>query len=173
MPLLLLDGKEWAFVEGSIRGNVNWNEALFEYQVSSEGGFTRPEIRHYVVKNRRLERVDPVAVIPRNFVAFWLGLEGAANSRWTESANRSRFNAWSKQNHVGPLAEFDPTLHCKRQPDLWQVATETEKNRWYFLVRWRPPYHFTMVSVSDQPSPDCTERDPEADEPRSLFEPIR
>ena len=48
-----------------------------------------------------------------------------------------------------------------------------EDRKVYFLVRWRPPYRFTMVSVSDRPSPDCTEKDPEADEARSLFDPIR
>jgi hypothetical protein len=39
----------------------------------------------------------------------------------------------------------------------------------YFLVRCRPPYHFTMVNISDKPWPRCTEKDPEADAWRTLF----
>ena len=40
----------------------------------------------------------------------------------------------------------------------------------YFIVRWRPPYVFSMVKVSAAPTPGCTEKDPGADdEPRTLF----
>ena len=39
----------------------------------------------------------------------------------------------------------------------------------YFLVRWRPPYHFTMMDISDKPWPRCTQEDREADEWRTLF----
>jgi len=51
---------------------------------------------------------------------------------------------------------------------LWQVGFDFEKAQ-YFLIRWRPPYHFTMVDVSEHPWPDCAEEDREADEPRTLF----
>ena len=46
---------------------------------------------------------------------------------------------------------------------------DKEKPLGYFLIRWRPPYHFSMVGVSEQPWPNCTEKDPEADEFRTLF----
>jgi hypothetical protein len=41
----------------------------------------------------------------------------------------------------------------------------------YFLVRWRPPYRFTMVDIGDRAYPGCTTEDGEADERRSLFPP--
>lgn len=38
------------------------------------------------------------------------------------------------------------------------------------LVRWHPPYQFSMVEVRDQPSKACTEEDRDSDdEVRSLF----
>jgi hypothetical protein len=87
-------------------------------------------------------------------------------------SSRLKLEEWRRQ-HKGPFSEFGyPTLHCKQQVDLWQVATEVGEEpagRVYFLIRWRPPHHFTMASVSDRPRPDCTEEDPEADLPRSLF----
>ena len=64
-----------------------------------------------------------------------------------------------------------PTMHCA-EPDLWQVGVDfgDPAKGTYFLVRWRPPYHFTMVQVSDPASPDCTEEDSAADdEYRTLF----
>jgi hypothetical protein len=47
--------------------------------------------------------------------------------------------------------------------------SKVKEHNEYFLVRWRPPYHFTMVEVSGHPKPACTEEDREADEPRTLF----
>jgi hypothetical protein len=66
--------------------------------------------------------------------------------------------------------------HCEIA-DLWQVSFETwnaQKNfdtntAVHFLVRWRPPYHFKMVNISDKSWPGCTQTDPEADAWRTLF----
>jgi len=174
-PVLLLSGSDWANVGGyPIHGSVNRTGVFTEYTVSSvEGGFTRPEIRHYVLEKGKLERVDPIALNPRNFTAFWLTHPWPESSRWTAEGSRSKLKNWFQHNK-GPFWEFgDPTLHCEKQQDLWQVSTvvgENGKQPVHFLIRWRPPYHFTMVSASDHPSPDCKEEDREADEPRSLFE---
>ncbi len=173
-PALLLDGREYAFIDYSIHGSVTASDVLMEYRVSSvEGGFTRPEIRHYVLQGGELERADPVAITPRNFTAWWLSHPSPENSRWSEEGSRAKLNTWQQQ-HRGPFAEFGfPTLHCRQQPDLWQVSTNMgeygSEQAVYFLIRWRPPYRFTMVSAGDKPQPDCTEEDREADEPRSLF----
>jgi hypothetical protein len=42
--------------------------------------------------------------------------------------------------------------------------------RVYFTVRWRPPYQFSIVRVSDVPSAACNQQDREADDsPQTLF----
>jgi hypothetical protein len=137
-----------------------------------EGGVRRPEIRHYVLTQGRLERVDPVALTPTDFTAFWL------RSRWTEIAGRTAEGSRPKlkqwlENHKGPFAEFEfPTRHCTLEPDLWQVDTDAGadgKEHVYFVMRWRPPWYFTMLSASELPRPDCTEEDRQADNARSLF----
>jgi hypothetical protein len=71
--------------------------------------------------------------------------------------------------------QFDDTMHCET-PDLSQVTFEPDNAKdfapepsVYFLVRWRPPYHFTMMDISDKPWPRCTQEDREADEWRTLF----
>ena len=72
---------------------------------------------------------------------------------------------------------IDPAMHCPESPDLWQerihfAPLENGPGREfdeYFLVRWKPPFHFSMIEVSDHPKPGCTEGDKEADEPRTLF----
>jgi hypothetical protein len=74
-----------------------------------------------------------------------------------------------------------PTMHCPTTPGMWQVGVDfsdpsapigAEPKGIYFLVRLRPTYRFTMVQVSDIPSPECTEEDCKADdEPHTLFPP--
>lgn len=172
-PLLLLDEKEWSDIDGAIRGVANGREVLLEYSVSGvEGGFTRPEIRHYALKNRGLERVDPVALGPHHFCAFWLTRLWPEVVPWTAQDSRTTLHEW-RRKHAGNFNEFgSPSCHCKGHPDQWQVSTDYGKDgdqRVYFLIRWRPPYRFTMLAVGDKPWADCTEEDPEADEEHDLF----
>jgi hypothetical protein len=170
-PLLLLNGSDLADIGEPIQGNAGPSGVFMEYSAIGEEAVRGPEIRHYVLRQGKLTRADPIALIPADFVAFWLRHAWPESSRWTAEESRSKLEAW-RQQHKGPLSERDDrTFHCKLHPDLWQVVTESEygNQRVYFLIRWRPPYHFTMVSVSGLPSPDCTEEDREADEPRSLF----
>jgi len=74
-----------------------------------------------------------------------------------------------KENFEGGM--YTRTLHCEKRPAHWQVGlwNEVETRQFYFLVQWLPPYRFSMTGVSHNPWPDCTEEDPEADAPRSLF----
>ena len=173
-PKLLLDGSEMAFPTDSVYGSAAKDEVFFEYQVSGlEGGFRRPETHHYVLKADKLERSDPVALTPRQFASFWLGHPWPEVSRWTEPSNRPNLQRWIQQNK-GPYAQFNEhTHHCRRQPDLWQLSTQTGENGErdvFFLIRWRPPIASPPLGRDlRQPSTDCTERDPEADKPRSLF----
>jgi hypothetical protein len=172
-PVLLLNGSQWAFVNSPIKGSVSQTDVFIQYEVNGiEGGFTRPEIRHYLLKNGQLERVDPVALSPTDFVAFWLRTDWTERSRWTEQASRVNLKQRAL-THTGRLEEIGfPSRHCTLHPDLWQQATAEDgqaKKQVYFLIRWRPPYRFTMMDARDHPWPDCTAEDREADEPRSLF----
>jgi hypothetical protein len=168
-PQLLLNGSEIGQLGMNIEGSITRDDVLFQYGVGSlEGGFIRPEIHRYVLENDKLIRTDPVALSPSTFTAFWLTTRSNL-SRWTAERSRAMLEKW-RDDHRGPFAEISPpTLHCERQPDRWQIQTESGKEQFYFLIRWRPPYRFTMDSVSDRPFPGCTEKDPEADAPRSLF----
>jgi len=173
-PKLLLDKSELAYLGSHdipIQGSVGRDDALVEYTIGSIDGavHSREEILHYSIKGDKVERIDPVALGPRDFVEEWLG------EPWEQSRLRSQPSARTalkKAHQNNGEDEFQPTRHC-RTPDIWQVglgSSEGNKAPVYYLVRWRPPYHFTMVQVSRQPSPGCTEIDPAADnESRTLF----
>ncbi len=66
------------------------------------------------------------------------------------------------------------TCHCEQRPDLWQVKFDfhgglKESAPVYFLVRWQPPFHFTLVDLGNRPWPDCTQPDYKADRCVTLF----
>jgi hypothetical protein len=171
-PLLLLDEKEWTWTDGSIHADAEPSEVRMENMAQGvESGAIGREVRHYNLEKGVLKRIDPVALSPLDFTAFWLNQAWAEISPWTAVDSRLRLKEWTSQ-HKGPFAEPDQILHCTGHPDLWQLGSaegEDGERPLYFLVGWRPPYRFSMVSVGNVPHPDCTERDPDADKDRSLF----
>jgi len=173
-PKLLMDRSEWAYLGRSdvpIEGSIGRSDALIEYATHSiDGGvLTRETILHYSLTPDKVERIDPVALSPRDFVEEWLA------EPWEQSqlhSNPSALDFLKKAHQDAGRDEFQPTRSC-RTPEVWQVGLESidgKKAPVYYFVRWRPPYHFTMNRASERPSPDCTVLDPAADDAtRKLF----
>jgi predicted nucleotidyltransferase len=152
-------------------------DVLVEFtERSIDGGVhNREAIRHFLIDGDQVLRVDPVALSPRDFVDEWLTRGWDESASWSASPS---LRQWHRKLHTDWIGgQFSgTTMHC-RTSDLWQVTFgpdnaqkdfESEPDV-YFLVRWRPPYHFTMVNVSDKPWPRCTQEDRQADEWRTLF----
>jgi hypothetical protein len=176
----LAEGEVWAHIDGDppIQGSVTADDALIE--ATKVGGFegAYEVIRHYRFDHDNVRRVDPFALCPRDFVYEWLTNQWTEVASWSESANRRTMVDWHEKlkDRTGEL--IYPTMHCPTTPDLWQVGVDfgkppaigaPPKAPNYFLVRWRPPYEFRMVEVSDHPWRQCTEKDRRADEARTLF----
>lgn len=184
---LLIDDSEVAFLradtyaEGSIaQDRTKENppvDVLIEFSERSvdAGVHNREAVRHYLIAGDEIRRVDPVALSPRDFVDEWLTRNWNESGTWSASP---AFQSWHQKLHgdwVGGEFAY-PTMHCQT-PDLWQVGFAPEQPQKnfepepavYFLVRWRPPYHFTMTDIGDKPWPHCAQEDREADEWRTLF----
>jgi hypothetical protein len=177
---LLLDGGEEAFLGDWVDGNVSPQEVLIEYgtRTTYTDFEVRPVIRHYVLRSGALVREAPLALRPRDFADEWMRTDWAVSSQWTEAGvNASSLRRMHrKENFEG--GQYANTVHCEKRGEHWQVGlvwtnfngkTMVETKHLYFLVRWLPPYRFSMAGVSDHPWSGCTEEDPEADEPRTLF----
>jgi hypothetical protein len=187
---LLLEDKEIGF-EDDLHGSIHTKDAFdrsdtdtvtIEFAIRSiDGGVhNREAVKKYAIRGDKVERVDPLALSPRDFVDEWLTHPQAETLAWSPDSSRAALTPWHNRLHSDFVSgDFIwPTRHCT-QPDLWQVGFEmntydgngkiTSSKDYYFTVRWRPPYKFTMVAIAEQPSSACTERDPEADKHRSLF----
>jgi hypothetical protein len=171
---LLIDDSEGAFhrmvpyAVGSIGRDSRIDspiDVLIEFTQRSidAGVHNREAIRRYLITGDQVRRVDPVALSPRDFVDEWLTRPWKDSASWSASA---ALRPWHAKLHSDLVAgNFDTTMHCQ-SPDLWQVTLNDDV---FFLVRWRPPYHFTMMDIASKPWPRCTQKDPEADEWRTLF----
>lgn len=173
-PLLLLDGSELADIAAPIYARANRNDVFIEFQIIADDAMRVCELRHYVFKDGKLHRTDPVALTPQDFVSFWLGHPWPEVSEWTAQTGRTTLKAW-RSRYNGTNSEFtSPTRRCTGHPDLWQVATDPDSDPHhdvhYFLIRARPPFRFTMIAASDRPWTDCTEADPAIDDAPDLFD---
>jgi hypothetical protein len=181
----LINGDEIAFGPADVQGSITSDEVLVEFHIQSidTSVLVRAAVRHYKIERDQVNRIDPLALSPRDFVDEWLTHDWKEASFWSEDANRrAMLQQHTKLHKDLVFGEFQyPTMHCPQAPDLWQVGVDftqtpptkgAEPEADYFLVRWRPPYHFTMVNVTDQASSACNEEDRAADEGRTLF-PLR
>jgi len=183
---LLIDGSEIAYMAATYAvGSISGEEAsgdgtvdvLVEFAEGSIDGAAniREAVRHFLIEGDQVRRVDPVALRPRDFVDEWLTRDWKESATWSASPV---LHQWHQRLHADFVAgDFGyPTMHCQT-PDLWQITVtpkDAEKDlapepNVYLLVRWRPPYHFTMLDIGDKLWPRCTEEDREADEGRTLF----
>jgi hypothetical protein len=145
-------------------GRVLPNDVLFEF---TNGGFASGDphkaVRHFTIDGGTATQVDPIAGRPHDFVLEWLGAPWAESRLRTESASlEAAHTQLHRLNNVGDFP--DPTLRCTSGDDLWQVSTHLfEGPKRYYRVRWRPPFTFTLVGVSENPYPDCTVPDDRGD----------
>jgi hypothetical protein len=187
---LILEGSDIAFgdeLSGRIEPRLPFEKGgadtvLVQFTVRSidAGILARQAIRQYAIKGDKVERVAPLAFNPRNFVDEWLTHSKSEAQGWSLDSSKQVLADWHDKLHRDYVSgDFIwPSLHCS-QPDVWQVGLElnerdksgnvTASSDYYFLVRWSPPYKFTMIAISEKQSPTCTERDPDADKDGSLF----
>ena len=170
-PQLILDDSDYGFVADEVEGSVGQGTALVEYSVISldKGVLIRRTPRAFQISGDRVERVAPFALSPRGFVDEWIARDWKEAAGWS---GRTLATVHRELHSDSPNGEFvRDTLHCAKTPDLWQVGVDMGGERIYFLVRWKPPYRFQMVGAGPRASPGCTEKDPEADAPRTFFPP--
>lgn len=173
----IIEGAEYAFLAGDhwLDGSVEPNGVLVQYSSESldAGVLIRKVVRRYKVEPDSVERIDPIALSPRDFVDEWRRQNWNESAAWTEQIRRAALeNVHKKLPRAGMSGEYGPTLRCASQPDLWQVeARFPDVPTPYFLIRWRPPDTFRMVDITSQPTDGCKDVDKDADVSRTLFPP--
>lgn len=99
-PKLLLDYSEsepvyWG--NGDSRAALGSNDVLIQFFAGSRDAGSHPAFRRYRVEQDQVTQIDPVALIPRDFVDEWMA------SAWSVSATRSESVALKRLEavHIG------------------------------------------------------------------------
>jgi hypothetical protein len=173
----LLDASEFG-VEGSLQGSLDKGKVLIEYSVHSVSGarIGRKTIRAFEERKGNLERVQPVALSPEDFVEEWITHPWPEVQAWSEGGAGGGLKKWHEMlpDFIRGKELIYPPKHCPSKPDLWQVGfdkyfTDVNREPVYLLVRWRPPYKFSLVDINSVPWSMCSEPDPVDDDSRTLF----
>jgi len=184
---LLVDGSGDIYLgDHGALGSVGGDDALIEFATPSIDGevHNREAILHFKAAGDKAERIDPIALGPRDFVDEWLKRPWGETAKWSSRESLTKLE--NRYRGLHKLAEYllgrylGPSQRCTRRPGVWQVGlaagglgTEQDFEKgWretYFLVSWEPPYRFRMVAAADKPWSDCKIDDEQADERRTLF----
>jgi hypothetical protein len=153
------------------RGRVLPDDVLFEFTAGGLlSGDVHTAVRHFKIDHGAAIQVDPIASLPRDFVDEWLSAPWEESRARSESASLETQHAeLHRKDGVGDFPT--PTIRCGADSDLWQVGTHLyEGPTRYYRVRWRNPYRFTMVAISQAPYPDCTLSDSRGEMYPNLFD---
>lgn len=98
-------------------------ELLLEFTgCALEPGFTRTHVLHYSIGASGVQRIDPVALDPQDFVDEWF------RGPWSERQSRSAggLAKWNGLLHTY-TAEYEFVQPCENRPGVTQVALQLMK----------------------------------------------
>ncbi len=141
--------------------SVTRDSADFRFHAESidDGVHNRLWIRHFHVTGDTVERMQPVAVSPRDFVDAWIVSPWSDAEDWSLATQMTALHAAheiAQGEKKDEGFEFSAVQRCTDGPDRYQItlAPMDESKPSYFQVRGTPAA-FTMLSVDRVPSHAC------------------
>jgi hypothetical protein len=115
----------------------------------------RPHVLHYQLDHGKVQRIEPIALSPRDFVEEWLTRPWNEISVWSEP----QLAEWHKKLHKDPVSGVYDAVRGCRNPGQWQISIDfDDKTTSYFSVLDRGDSRFKMLRVSERPRTDCSGR---------------
>ena len=166
--------------DAEVHVKLSPSELLLEFAAAAmEGALRRTYVLHYGIGPDSVERIDPVALQPQDFVHEWL------IAPWEEMQSRSGSSEalakWHKFLHADAVGgDYDFVQPCMSRPGFIQVGVDLdgigdreipEPLQIYFLVRDKGNYSYEMSEISFERQDGCPGETPAVDytELPSLF----
>lgn len=153
MPLFS-DTHSWV-MDDDVHVKLTPQELLVELPAEAmEAGFRRTHVLHYRIGLKGVERIDPVALQPQDFVHEWL------THSWDEMQSRSsgEVSKWHRFLHTDFVGgEYVIAQPCADRTGFTQVVVEvsrvgerelSEPLNISFLVHDKGDYHYEMSEIS-------------------------
>jgi hypothetical protein len=139
----------------------------------------RAHVLRYRAVASVVERVDPVALQPRDFADEWLTRPWTEMESRSAGAGRGKLKAWHEFLAGDFVAgEFTIVQACKEKPGLWQVGIDLdwikgketpEPLSVFFLVRQADQYRFQVTGIGFDRQEGCPGDGRPGEESPSLF----
>jgi len=158
-PKALLAGSDFMWWGSDDEGTLSVDAQKFDlrFQAASidSGVHNRIWVRDFSVLGNAIQRIQPVAVSPRDFVDEWISSPWKEASKWSAS---SELEGLRKEHERArkTVGEYDSVRKCTDRPDRYQIALGNENNNrlMYFLVTGNEA-QYTMDAVSDSSQAQC------------------
>lgn len=159
-----------SFVDDSVHVKLTSEELQLEVVAEAlEAGMRRTHELCYKIRSEGVERIDPVALQPQDFVHEWM------IRPWDEMQSRSSdaVAPWHKFLHADLVfGGYDFVQPCIDRPGFTEVGVELkslgdreipEPLPVYFLIQDKGNYSYEMSEISFEPHDDCPGEAPPAD----------
>jgi hypothetical protein len=118
----------------------------------------RTHVLHYDAAKASIERVDPVALQPQDFVDEWIRQPWQEMETRSAEGGRDKLKKWHEFLNGGHVSgEFNLVQRCTDTPSQWQIAVDL---RWlsdkvlpeplaaYFLIEESGQYRYKMIGIN-------------------------
>src|SRR5207244_12912609 len=157
VPILRGEHGIWFGADNAYQLRIEPDELLIEVRDRSidTGIHNRAHVLHYNTVHSPVDRLDPVALQPQDFVDEWLTRPWAEMESRSASSGPEKLERWHKLG--SRFGEFSFVQSCSERPDHWQVGLDVdylgdkelpEPLSLYFLVHQSGPYQFEMTDIS-------------------------
>jgi hypothetical protein len=167
VPILSGEHTIWFGSDYPYQVRLDPGELLMEIRAGSiDGGIhNRAHVLHFKIDGSTVERVDPVALQPQDFVDEWL------TRPWSEMESRSSTDASGKMQKwheffagESTFGEFQFVQACEAKAGQWQVGIDMQTVKGkelpedlslYFLVQQSEEHRFKMVDIGFERQAGC------------------
>lgn len=171
-PKVLLSGSDFMWWGSEDFGRLIVERDYFDLRFHSRsidvGVHNREWIRRYSVKGDTVQRVQPVAVSPRDFVDEWIVSPWEQASHWSAESSlgalEQAHNAMSdSKTSDNTLLEFGSIYGCSEgsccQVELVEASGPKFENETSVFFQVCGAESYKMIRVSQVPDPKCSGRD--------------
>jgi len=143
---------------GSIAANAQDFEVRFHASSIDMGVHNRVWIRHFLIDGARVQRVQPVALTPRDFVDEWIRSPWQQASRWSAPHNKT-LHRWHERlrGKDSPIYdyEFIAARACSDAAS-YEIDVSKESNDTQYFLHVNGEKQFTMMGVATRSSKSCS-----------------
>jgi hypothetical protein len=123
----------------------------FEGRSIDPGILIRRFLRHYALAGGQIQRIEPLAFSPADFVEEWLTRPWPEISRFSAPTLDTIHRNLHKERMFGYRVDV---RRCSR-PSEWQVSVDFDGALLYFLVHDRGGNRYRILQVPDPPRAGC------------------